>query len=77
MRPDGHGNRYLPILMPIEDRIFARAGPDWFIPCKGQWAFCHGVYPGQLFDKSDPLVRGNLEMLKSFEKEGMVPRPAG
>jgi hypothetical protein len=72
-RDDGHGNRCLPILMPLEGPD-ARKGqdPDWFIPCKGQWAFCHGVYPGQLFDKSDPLVKGNLENLKTYEKEGMV-----
>jgi hypothetical protein len=73
MRDDGHGNRCLPILMPIEDpNLRKQQDPDWFIPCKGQWAFCHGVYPGQLFDKSDPLVKGNLEMLKTYEKEGMV-----
>ncbi|MGA7703011.1 MAG: hypothetical protein WCB27_25730 [Thermoguttaceae bacterium] len=73
MRDDGHGNRCLPILMPIEDATLRKQqDPDWFIPCKGQWAFCHGVYPGQLFDKTDPLVKGNLEMLKTYEKEGMV-----
>ncbi len=72
-RDDGHGNRCLPILMPITDpNLRKQQDPDWFIPCKGQWAFCHGVYPGQLFDKTDPLVKGNLEMLKSYEKEGMV-----
>ncbi len=73
MRPDGHGNRCLPILMPLEGPN-ARKGeePDWYIPCKGQWAFCQAVYPGQLFDRNDPLVKGNLDMLKTYEKEGMV-----
>jgi hypothetical protein len=68
---DIHGNRYLPILMTIEDRFLIKA-PECYLPCKAQWAFCHGVYPGQLFEKDDPLVRGNLEMLKTYEKEGMV-----
>ena len=49
-----------------------RQDAEWYLPCKGQWAFCHGVYPGQLFDKNDPLVKGNLDMLKTYEKEGMV-----
>ena len=61
------------ILMAIEDRIILNGeDAEWYLPCKAQWAFCHGVYPGQLFDKEDPLVKGNLAMLKTYEKEGMV-----
>lgn len=72
-RYDIHGNRYLPILMAIEDKyILNGEDAQWYLPCKGQWGFCHGVYPGQLFDKEDSLVKGNLEMLKTYEKEGMV-----
>jgi hypothetical protein len=62
MRTDSSGNRYLPVLM--------RPGSE--LPQRGQWAFCHAVYPGQLFAKDDTLVRGNLEMLKATEREGMV-----
>jgi hypothetical protein len=72
-RYDVHGNRYLGILMAIEDRVILNGSDaEWYLPCKGDWAFCHGVYPGQLFDKNDPLVKGNLDMLKTYEKEGMV-----
>ena len=60
-RSDPYGNRYLPILMDGED-----------LPQRGQWAFCHAVYPGQIFDKNDPLVAGNLAMLAATEREGMV-----
>jgi hypothetical protein len=42
------------------------------LPQRAQWAFCHAVYPGQLFEKSDPLVSGNLAMLAATEQEGMV-----
>ncbi|MBN2211099.1 MAG: hypothetical protein JW709_06850, partial [Sedimentisphaerales bacterium] len=35
-------------------------------------SFCHGVYPGQLFEKDDALVKGNLDMLATYEKEGMI-----
>ncbi|MBN2024251.1 MAG: hypothetical protein JW809_15820 [Pirellulales bacterium] len=71
LRHDIHGNAYLPILMTIEDRVLKKS-PGWYYPCKAQWAFCHGVYPGQLFEKNDPLVQGNLDMLATYEKEGMV-----
>jgi hypothetical protein len=60
-RFDQYGNRYLPTLMDGED-----------LPQRGQWAFCHAVYPGQIFDRNDPLVKGNLAMLAATEREGMV-----
>jgi len=63
MREDPSGNRYLPIIMK-------NIGGE--LPQRAQWAFCHAVYPGQLFDKSDPLVAGNLAMLAATEREGMV-----
>ena len=64
MRKDPHGNAYLPIMMG--DR-----GPKE-LPQRAQWTFCHAVYPGQIFDKSDPMVAGNLAMLQATEREGMV-----
>ena len=61
MKTDPHGNRYLPIRMDGQD-----------LPQRGQWGFCHGVYPGQIFAKDDPLVAGNMAMLRATEREGMV-----
>ncbi len=61
MKTDPHGNRYLPILMNGQD-----------LPQRGQWGFCHGVYPGQIFAKDDPLVAGNMAMLEATEHEGLV-----
>jgi len=61
MKTNSHGNRYLPIRMDGED-----------LPQRGQWAFCHAVYPGQIFPKDDPLVTGNLAMLAATEREDMV-----
>jgi len=63
MRRDSHGNSYLPILM---------ADRDHELPQRAQWAFCHAVYPGQIFPRNDPLVSGNLAMLEATEQEGMV-----
>ena len=61
MKTDARGNRYLPIRMDGQD-----------LPQRGQWGFCHGVYPGQIFAKGDPLVAGNMAMLAATEREGMV-----
>ena len=61
MRKDEHGNNYLPIRMDGKD-----------LPQRGQWAFCHAVYPGQIFPDDDPLVAGNMAMLEATEREGMV-----
>ncbi|TFG49746.1 MAG: hypothetical protein E4H40_02455 [Candidatus Brocadiia bacterium] len=61
MRTDEKGNRYLPIRMDGKD-----------LPQRGQWAFCHAVYPGEIFAAGDPLVAGNMAMLEATEREGMV-----
>ena len=64
MRKDPRGNAYLPIVMG------ERGGRE--SPQRGQWGFCHAVYPGQIFTKDDPLVAGNMAMLEATEREGMV-----
>jgi len=61
MKTDPHGHAYLPIRMDGQD-----------LPQRGQWAFCHAVYPGQIFAPDDPLVTGTLAMLQTTERQGMV-----
>ena len=63
MRIDPYGNQYLPTMM-------GNIGNE--LPQRAQWAFCHAVYPGQVFPKDDGLVRGNMAMLEATEREGMV-----
>ncbi len=63
IKDDGHGNRYLPIIM--EDALKA-------LPQRAQWSFCHAVYPGQLFEQDDPIVQGTLAMLQETEVQGLV-----
>ena len=29
---------------------------DHHVPQRGQWAFCHAVYPGGVFMPGDPLL---------------------
>jgi len=61
LKTDGHGHAYVPIRMDGKD-----------LPQRGQWAFCHAVYPGQIFAKEDPLVASTMAMLEATEREGMV-----
>ena len=62
-RLDPHGNRYVPICMRNDPKIS---------PQKAQWAFLHAVFPGKLFAADDPLVVGNMAMLRAVEVEGLV-----
>ncbi len=64
MARDPHGNPYIPILM-------GEPGTKE-LPQRAQWAFCHAVYPGQIFTKDDPLVTSTMTMLEATEREGMV-----
>ena len=41
-------------------------------PQKAQWGFMHAVFPGKVFAADDPLVRGNLAMLRAVECEGLI-----
>jgi hypothetical protein len=63
MLKDSLGNSYVPTMM---------GNIDHHVPAKGQWAFCHAVYPGQVFPPNDPLVEGQLAMLRATKVEGMV-----
>jgi hypothetical protein len=60
---DDKGNSYVPIFLNNGGGELAQ---------RGQWGFCHGVYPGQIFPKDDSLVADNLAMLAATEREGMV-----
>jgi hypothetical protein len=60
---DKFGNAYVPTMM-------GNAGK--FTPQKGQWAFCHAVYPGRIFPAGDSLAQGQMAMLRATKVEGMV-----
>ncbi len=60
---DQFGNRYVPTLM---------GNLDHHVPARGQWAFCHAVYPGEVFRPKDQLVENQLSMLGATKVEGMV-----
>lgn len=60
---DSFGNRMLPVPM---------ARPLEKAPHKALWAFCHAIYPGELFAPDDPLMLGTLASLTDNECEGLV-----
>jgi hypothetical protein len=61
IKTDSCGNRAVPIYMTDSCQIQ-----------RGQWAFCHAVFPGKIFEKNDPLMMGTMNMLKCNEREGLV-----
>jgi hypothetical protein len=61
LKEDPYGNHYLPNRMDGAD-----------LPQRAQWAFMQAVYPGEVLAKDDPIVAGNLAMLKATLKEDMV-----
>ncbi len=58
---DASGNRYVPTMM---------GNIDHHVPQRGQWAFCHAVYPGAVFAPGDPLATGQLAMLRAAKAQG-------
>ena len=62
-RKDSHGNTYVPTMM---------GDIDHHVPQRGQWAFCHMVYPGEVFPVADPLVTSQLAMLRATKVEGLI-----
>lgn len=60
---DSFGNKYLPV--PMDPKFHS-------LPQRAQWAFCQGVYPGQIFEQNDPIAVGTMEMLNTTLQEGMV-----
>jgi len=63
MIQDKYGNAYLPTMM-------GNAGNR--TPQKGQWSFCHAIYPGQVFPVGDSLAESQMAMLRATKVQGMV-----
>lgn len=60
---DDFGNKYLNNFVYPEHRS---------LPQRAQWAFCQSIYPGQIFEKGDPVAKGTLEMMDATLQDGMV-----
>jgi hypothetical protein len=73
---DARGFDYLPML--------AHDDPAWHDPDPwnrprpqtAQWALSHAIYPGIVFDKDDPIVRGHIALMQACTQED-VPAETG
>jgi hypothetical protein len=72
--PDGF--RYLPML--AHDDAMYRDPDPWNRPRpqSAQWALSHAIFPGEVFDPSDPIVRGQIALLQSCTRED-IPAETG
>ena len=70
------GFHYLPMIAG-DDPSFADPDP-WKRPRPqtAQWALSHAIYPGDVFAKDDPIVRGHIALLQSCTDED-VPIETG
>ena len=70
------GFNYLPMIAH-DDPSFAEPDP-WSRPRPqtAQWALSHAIYPGEVFAKDDPIVRGHIALLQSCTEED-VPIETG
>jgi hypothetical protein len=76
MRRHPPGFEYLPMLIredPGWQHADERQRPR---PQSGQWALAHGIYPGLVFDKQDPVVKGYVALMNAVTQED-VPAETG
>src|SRR3984957_1919155 len=71
-----HGFRYLPML--AHDDAMYRDHDPWNRPRpqSAQWALSHAIFPGEVFDRADPIVRGQIALLQSCTRED-IPAETG
>jgi hypothetical protein len=76
MRRHPTGFSYLPMLMK-EDPQWS-AADEWNRPRpqNAQWALSHAIYPGLVFEKADPVVRGHIALMQACTQED-VPIETG
>lgn len=70
------GFEYLPMIAHDDPSV---ADPDpWNRPRPqtAQWALSHSIFPGEVFEKSDPIVLGHVALLQSCTRED-VPIETG
>ncbi|MGB6386063.1 MAG: hypothetical protein WBD25_07660 [Terriglobales bacterium] len=70
------GFEYLPMIAH-DDPSFSDSDP-WNRPRPqtAQWALSHAIFPGEVFDRNDPIVRGHIALLQSCSQED-VPTETG
>ena len=70
------GFEYLPMIAHDDSSV---TDPDpWNRPRPqtAQWALAHSIFPGEVFEKNDPIVRGYIALMQSCTQED-VPAETG
>lgn len=75
MVTDPRGFRYLPMLMR-EDPAMHLDAWDRPRPQTCQWALSHTIFPGEVFPKDHPIVRGHIALMQACTQED-VPAETG
>jgi hypothetical protein len=75
MVADPRGFSYLPMLMR-EDPAMKLDPWDRPRPQTSQWACSHAIFPGQVFSKDDPVVRGHIALMQACTQEE-IPAETG
>jgi hypothetical protein len=70
------GFRFLPML--AKDDPLNHIPDEWSRPRpqSSQWALSQAIFPGEVFDKSDPIVQGHIALMQSSTREG-IPAETG
>lgn len=76
MRRHPAGFDYLPMLMKEDAQWNAPDEWDRPRPQSGQWALSQAIYPGRLFESTDPVVRGHVALMQACTRED-VPVETG
>lgn len=72
---DPRGFRYLPMLMR-EDPAMHENEWDRPRPQSAQWALSQTIFPGEVFSKDDPVVRGHIALMQACTQED-IPAETG
>lgn len=75
MRRHPAGFEFLPMVMK-EDPLWQAPETNRITPQSGQWALSQAIYPGVVFDRSDPVVGGHVRLMQACTREG-VPVETG
>ncbi len=75
MVKDPRGFSYLPMLMRDDPQMRQDAW-DRPRPQSAQWALSHAIFPGEVFTKDDPVVRGHIALMQACTQED-IPAETG
>jgi hypothetical protein len=76
MRRHPEGFDYLPMLVKGDSQWASADEWDRPRPQTAQWALSHAIYPGLVFEKDDPIVKGHIQLMQACTQED-IPAETG